>query len=620
MEYEEHEKRAWSLDFSRTEPTMLVSGSDDCKRQVFLTSRKTNICSVKYNPGSSFHVAVSSPQTWTKSEKYYTTGTANVTDSNSKTIGVTCVCGVLQVGSADHHIHYYDLQNINQPLHVFSRHRKAFSYVKFLSSYELASASTDSTLRLWDVKQNLQVSQSIVMKNELPPRSFMWCKGREDKEGEIKEDNVKLIADKLMESEQQIKDGKVILEPGTDAMSLVFGQEKGRFLNGVGTGVTATRYFHIPRNKGTTKQEIKDLKCAVQTKDIELEKKNAEVKSLSTKVDEQEETLKLVLAHLAATGVNLQNIRNTSGTSIENVVESHGTADISISKEPTDEPLTPAIRNTIKKTVQNKSVDAIHDTPSPSITPALSKTTKKVFAPKTATTIPDVPAILTKNPLNQRNIVARGEIHLSSQRQLIHGVSLQDDCYKVSILEMVQNVKPSKVMKTLEGNEAAVKQVVKSAVKQVVKSTVKPVNVPAEGNEAVVKPVLKTAVKLVNVPVVQPSEGNEAVVKPVLKIVVKSVNKGDVKRKITYIANGTLAKRTRNSTLNKLKDLENENKPAAYSRRSFLPLALFAAAFVHSAEFVSVIVCPKDQKGGDENGGGEADKVAAVYRKGINKI
>lgn len=31
MEYEEHEKRAWSVDFSCTEPSMLVSGSDDCK-------------------------------------------------------------------------------------------------------------------------------------------------------------------------------------------------------------------------------------------------------------------------------------------------------------------------------------------------------------------------------------------------------------------------------------------------------------------------------------------------------------------------------------------------------------------------------------------------------------
>ncbi|KAM0049026.1 putative transcription factor WD40-like family [Helianthus debilis subsp. tardiflorus] len=125
MEYEEHEKRAWSLDFSRTDPTMLVSGSDDCKVKIWCTRQeasvlnidmKANICSVKYNPGSSFHVAV---------------------------------------GSADHHIHYYDLRNISQPLHIFSGHRKAVSYVKFLSNHELASASTDSTLRLWDVKQNI---------------------------------------------------------------------------------------------------------------------------------------------------------------------------------------------------------------------------------------------------------------------------------------------------------------------------------------------------------------------------------------------------------------------------------------------------------------------------------
>lgn len=125
MEYEEHEKRAWSVDFSRTEPSMLVSGSDDCKVKVWCTRQeasvlnidmKANICSVKYNPGSGIHVAV---------------------------------------GSADHHIHYYDLRNTSQPLHIFSGHRKAVSYVKFLSNNELASASTDSTLRLWDVKENV---------------------------------------------------------------------------------------------------------------------------------------------------------------------------------------------------------------------------------------------------------------------------------------------------------------------------------------------------------------------------------------------------------------------------------------------------------------------------------
>ncbi|KAL7142305.1 hypothetical protein ABFS83_08G115200 [Erythranthe nasuta] len=127
MEYEEHEKRAWSVDFSRTEPSMLVSGSDDCKVKVWCTNQeasvlnidmKANICCVKYNPESSKFVAV---------------------------------------GSADHHIHYYDLRNTCHPLYVFSGHKKTVSYVKFLSSNELASASTDSTLRLWDVKKNLPV-------------------------------------------------------------------------------------------------------------------------------------------------------------------------------------------------------------------------------------------------------------------------------------------------------------------------------------------------------------------------------------------------------------------------------------------------------------------------------
>ncbi|KAH9313650.1 hypothetical protein KI387_022277, partial [Taxus chinensis] len=137
MEYEEHEKRAWSVDFSRTEPTMLVSGSDDGKVKIWCTRQETsvlnmdmkaNICCVKYNPGSSNYVAV---------------------------------------GSADHNIHYYDLRNISEPLYVFSGHRKAVSYVKFISTTELASASTDSTLRLWDVKDNchnlMKMNNTIIL-------------------------------------------------------------------------------------------------------------------------------------------------------------------------------------------------------------------------------------------------------------------------------------------------------------------------------------------------------------------------------------------------------------------------------------------------------------------------
>ncbi|KAJ0921005.1 putative transcription factor WD40-like family [Helianthus annuus] len=105
-QYEEHEKRAWSVDFSRTEPTiLLVSGSDDCKvlsfwwgckDLVYQARDKCYICSVKYNPGSSYHVAVSG------------------------------FC-----------IRYYDLRNISQPSHRFSGHRKAVSYVKLSPTLSL---------------------------------------------------------------------------------------------------------------------------------------------------------------------------------------------------------------------------------------------------------------------------------------------------------------------------------------------------------------------------------------------------------------------------------------------------------------------------------------------------
>ncbi|KAL4583317.1 hypothetical protein LXL04_007887 [Taraxacum kok-saghyz] len=334
------------------------------------------------------------------------------------------------------------------------------------------------------------VANNVIAKDEQPSRSLLWCKGREDKHGDIKPE-AKMIADQLMEHEKQIKDGTVLLEPGTDAMTMVFGKDKGGYLKGVGTGVTATTYFHIPRNKGSAKEEIKELKCAVHNGKVELEKKDAQVKDLTTKFDEQQETLNWVLAHLAATGTKIPNLPNTS-----------------------------AIKRTNKKGVQSKSVAAIADKPSLTLTPTTFKNTKKVLAPKTSTITPElaaatsppnqvhqstiktnkkvvstknvseVPATSPSNPVPQtikcslcypdkRNIVARGEIHLSSKRQSIHGVPLQDDCYKVSILEMVEN------------NVQVQKQVLTSAVKEVVKSSVNEVgtsSVRKVGKSSVIPP------------------------------------------------------------------------------------------------------------------------------------
>ncbi|CAG4957287.1 unnamed protein product [Parnassius apollo] len=119
---QEHDKRCWSVHFNRADVRLLASGSDDARvklwalnaeRSVATLEAKFNVCCVRFNPKSSCHLAF---------------------------------------GSADHCVHYYDLRAPRAPLAVFRDHRKAVSYVKFLDSRTLVSASTDSQLKLWRVE------------------------------------------------------------------------------------------------------------------------------------------------------------------------------------------------------------------------------------------------------------------------------------------------------------------------------------------------------------------------------------------------------------------------------------------------------------------------------------
>lgn len=122
--YQEHEKRCWSVDFNKLDTNLIASGSDDSKVKIWSTNMdhsitsleaKANVCCVKFNPESRFHLAF---------------------------------------GSADHCVHYYDLRNTKQAYEIFKGHKKAVSYVKFLNYHELVSASTDSQLKLWNVNQS----------------------------------------------------------------------------------------------------------------------------------------------------------------------------------------------------------------------------------------------------------------------------------------------------------------------------------------------------------------------------------------------------------------------------------------------------------------------------------
>lgn len=60
---------------------------------------------------------------------------------------------LLAFGSADYKISCYDLRHTRIPWCTLTGHGKAVSYVKFLDSDTLISASIDNTLKLWDLKK-----------------------------------------------------------------------------------------------------------------------------------------------------------------------------------------------------------------------------------------------------------------------------------------------------------------------------------------------------------------------------------------------------------------------------------------------------------------------------------
>ncbi|KAK8537942.1 hypothetical protein V6N13_096262 [Hibiscus sabdariffa] len=121
--YIEHEKRTWSVDFSRVYPTKLASGSDDCSVKLWSINEKNclgtirniaNVCCVQFSAHSSH---------------------------------------LLAFGSADYKTYCYDLRNARAPWCVLGGHDKAVSYVKFLDSETVVTASTDNTLKLWDLNK-----------------------------------------------------------------------------------------------------------------------------------------------------------------------------------------------------------------------------------------------------------------------------------------------------------------------------------------------------------------------------------------------------------------------------------------------------------------------------------
>jgi E3 ubiquitin-protein ligase RFWD2 len=123
--FTEHTARAWSLDFSAQQPGLLLSGADDntvrlwdvgrAARAALTLPTKASVCSVRFNPHAAHELAY---------------------------------------GSADHFVYSVDIRFPRTPMCVFEGHWRAVSYVLFLNRAELVSASTDSSCKLWNVREH----------------------------------------------------------------------------------------------------------------------------------------------------------------------------------------------------------------------------------------------------------------------------------------------------------------------------------------------------------------------------------------------------------------------------------------------------------------------------------
>lgn len=121
-QFEEHSKRVWSVDFSRLDPMSFASASDDSTVRLWNLNQEAptacintpaNACSVQYSP------------------------------HNAMLVSVAC---------ANHNAFLFDIRRTDYPLAVLTDCQRAVSYTRFMDRDTILCASTDNSIRSWDIR------------------------------------------------------------------------------------------------------------------------------------------------------------------------------------------------------------------------------------------------------------------------------------------------------------------------------------------------------------------------------------------------------------------------------------------------------------------------------------
>ncbi|KAJ9544438.1 hypothetical protein OSB04_024145 [Centaurea solstitialis] len=318
------------------------------------------------------------------------------------------------------------------------------------------------------------IKNKEIREDEVPTRSVMWCKARETKDGGYEDDELKDKVDEIVNHEKEIHDGSLKLEHGTDALTLVLGKEHPGCVRGVGKGMTPTRYWNLPRRRGSSRnctlqrqlddekrenaEKVGGLQKQLQDQDHVIKEQGQKLKDQDHVIKEQGQVMKAILAHLSSKGIGLPDLEVPLNMS------SDGQNSLKSGLPASHE--TPATSNHSDRSVQDDTIAKSSKRPRKSSAvdhqPLFEDTRVAISSPSQV--LIDEGSVNIKCKLaypDLRNIVAHGTIIYSSSRQNVHGVSLQADCYKVSI---DKTIKPAAFLPIQSREHKTVEEAYKSFV------------------------------------------------------------------------------------------------------------------------------------------------------------
>ncbi|GJZ43828.1 retrovirus-related pol polyprotein from transposon TNT 1-94 [Tanacetum coccineum] len=295
------------------------------------------------------------------------------------------------------------------------------------------------------VKEKM-IENKEIEADEEPPRGIMWLKGRVNKDGEFTDDEIRSVGDKLKEADDKIKEGTLNLDDGTDAMTVVFGKEKGGYARGVGSGVTYKRYFHLPRSRQATDERIELLQTQLDNERRERQQKDVLVKKLSTEMTEKDVLVKKLSNEMTETKGMLSQLMNqlaAQGVQLNLSSQLQVASDVTpMGAYEVDGTQSSVVVRDKDARIQKKSNGLVTSEKEPVKTVGPKKTPKSrrngSQDSQSQGNVSPTQELPTASKcklwhLKKSNIVALGTVYKSDGKQMLHNQALLNDCYKVSI-------------------------------------------------------------------------------------------------------------------------------------------------------------------------------------------